>query len=164
MKYWFDIEFHDDGDHVALISIGVVAEDGRQYYAASADYDRGLADRWLQDHVLPLLDGVPLKTREALREELLAFFQVGGMPSAFWADVGEYDWVVLRQLFGPITTWPDGWPHLCMDVEQWRQTLGAPASPFPMTSLVPHDALQDVIAMRERWRWLCTQPSRVPPC
>jgi hypothetical protein len=27
MRYWFDTEFHDDGHHIALISIGVVLSD-----------------------------------------------------------------------------------------------------------------------------------------
>lgn len=33
MKYFLDTEFHEDGKTIDLISIGIVAEDGREYYA-----------------------------------------------------------------------------------------------------------------------------------
>lgn len=32
MKYFFDIEFLEDGRTIELISIGIVAEDGSEYY------------------------------------------------------------------------------------------------------------------------------------
>lgn len=42
MKYFFDTEFHEDGRTIDLISIGIVAEDGREYYAINreCDFDR----------------------------------------------------------------------------------------------------------------------------
>ena len=33
MKYFYDTEFIDDGHTINLISIGIVAEDGHEYYA-----------------------------------------------------------------------------------------------------------------------------------
>lgn len=39
MRYWFDTEFHEEQNSLELISIGLVAEDGRAYYAESSDYD-----------------------------------------------------------------------------------------------------------------------------
>ena len=38
MKYFYDTEFIEDGSTIELISIGVVAEDGREYYAVSVSY------------------------------------------------------------------------------------------------------------------------------
>ncbi len=37
MRYFYDTEFIDDGRTIELISIGVTAEDGREYYAVSTD-------------------------------------------------------------------------------------------------------------------------------
>lgn len=37
MRYFFDTEFHEDGQTIDLISIGIVAEDGREFYAVSRD-------------------------------------------------------------------------------------------------------------------------------
>ena len=44
MKFWFDTEFIEDGKTIDLISIGIVAEDGRTFYAESleCEYDRAL--------------------------------------------------------------------------------------------------------------------------
>lgn len=39
MKYFFDTEFIEDGRTIDLVSIGIVCEDGREYYAVSAEAD-----------------------------------------------------------------------------------------------------------------------------
>jgi len=64
MKYFFDTEFIE-GFHkplfgkrrhfIDLISIGIVAEDGREYYAISNEYNYADADDWVKENViLPL--------------------------------------------------------------------------------------------------------------
>lgn len=90
MLYWFDTEFHDDGRHVELISIGVVAADGREYYAVSADYDPSKASEWLRAHVLPQLGDTPRQPRSQIRDDLHRFFAAPGTPE-FWAECGEYN-------------------------------------------------------------------------
>ena len=35
MRYFYDTEFLEDGETIDLISIGIVAEDGREYYAVT---------------------------------------------------------------------------------------------------------------------------------
>jgi hypothetical protein len=63
MKYFFDTEFiegfHTNGPshprkrhHVDLISIGIVAEDGREYHAISSEYDSNEADPWVIENVI----------------------------------------------------------------------------------------------------------------
>ena len=151
MLYWFDTEFHHDGRHVELISVGVVAEDGRQYYAAAADYDPDRAYEWLRAHVLPQLSSEPRRPRSQIRDDLHGFFASSGTPE-FWAECGEYDWIVLRQLFGAIADWPAGWPYLAMDIEQWRLQLAAP--PFAPQPEGLHNALADALCTRDRWRWV----------
>lgn len=39
MKYFIDTEFRESPNTIDLISIGVVCEDGREYYAVSKDFD-----------------------------------------------------------------------------------------------------------------------------
>lgn len=48
MRYAYDTEFLEDGSTIELISIGIVAEDGREYYAVNADFrwDRIAKRRW----------------------------------------------------------------------------------------------------------------------
>ncbi|TDZ94768.1 3'-5' exoribonuclease domain-containing protein [Mycobacteroides salmoniphilum] len=52
--YCYDTEFLEDGRTIDLISIGIVCEDGREYYAVNseADWDRIRKDDWLMDNVV----------------------------------------------------------------------------------------------------------------
>lgn len=52
--YCYDTEFLEDGSTIELISIGIVCEDGREYYAVNsdADWDRIRKDDWLMDNVV----------------------------------------------------------------------------------------------------------------
>jgi hypothetical protein len=64
MKYFIDTEFHEykrskpywskPVDTIELISIGIVSEDGREYYAVSKDFDIKAAweNEWLRKNVL----------------------------------------------------------------------------------------------------------------
>lgn len=55
MRYFYDTEFIDNGRIIDLISIGVVAEDGREFYAVSTEFDPESAGRWVRHNVLPKL-------------------------------------------------------------------------------------------------------------
>ena len=46
MRYFYDTEFIEDGNTIELVSIGIVAEDGREYYAVSTDFDAARANPW----------------------------------------------------------------------------------------------------------------------
>lgn len=52
MRYWLDTEFIEDGKTIDLISIGIVAEDGREYYAINRDCDFSKASDWVEENVL----------------------------------------------------------------------------------------------------------------
>ena len=49
MRYWFDTEFIEDGKTIDLLSIGIVSDDGRAYYATSAEADRSKASPWVRE-------------------------------------------------------------------------------------------------------------------
>lgn len=57
MRFWFDTEFIEDGRTIDLISIGVVSEDGRTYYAETTDWIPGKASKWVWDNVISHLQG-----------------------------------------------------------------------------------------------------------
>jgi hypothetical protein len=54
-RYYLDSEFIDDGKAIDLISIGIVAEDGREYYAQSCEFDHRKASDWVKNNVLSRL-------------------------------------------------------------------------------------------------------------
>ncbi len=59
MKYFIDTEFIDDGKIIDLISIGIVAEDGQEYYAQSVEFNHRNASLWVKENVLTHLLSCP---------------------------------------------------------------------------------------------------------
>lgn len=152
MKYFLDTEFIE-GFHkplfgkrrhfIDLISIGIVREDGKTFYAISSEYDYNKADKWVKDNViLPMyidtvhgdernrLDvhnfhkhrGLPLVV---IREQVLYFFGCyrdtlfwRSPPLEVYAYYADYDWVVLCSLFGRMIDLPKGFPMYCRDLKQ----------------------------------------------
>lgn len=61
MRYFYDTEFIEDGKTIRLLSIGVVAEDGREFYRVARDSHSTWSDaanhEWLRAHVLPSMPG-----------------------------------------------------------------------------------------------------------
>ena len=55
MRFYYDCEFVEDGSTIDLISIGIVAEDGRELYMQSCEFDADKASSWVQDHVFTSL-------------------------------------------------------------------------------------------------------------
>ena len=55
MRFFYDCEFIEDGTTIDLVSIGVVGEDGREFYAVSTEFDGGRAGAWVRANVLPKL-------------------------------------------------------------------------------------------------------------
>jgi hypothetical protein len=142
LRYFFDTEFIEDGRTIELLSIGVVCEDGREFYAESTDADWSLANEWVKANVLgwlnPVEEGHP---RSVIADRLVAFVAAGDRPPEFWAYYADYDWVALCQLFGRMLDLPDGWPMFCMDIKQEAVRLGDP--PLPEQSSTEHHALDD---------------------
>ena len=52
LRYFLDTEFIEDGKTIDLISIGIVSEDGREFYAVNEDCDFGKASDWVLENVL----------------------------------------------------------------------------------------------------------------
>ena len=55
MRYFYDCEFIEDGHTIDLVSIGMVAEDGREFYAVSTEFNPDKAGPWVRANVLPKL-------------------------------------------------------------------------------------------------------------
>jgi hypothetical protein len=138
MRVWYDAEFSTTAPDIGLVSLGAVAEDGREFYAVSTEFDPDAAHPWVKKNVLPQLPppGDPAwMTRAALREALLDFL---GSEPVLWAWYGAYDHVALCQL----------WEH-----------LGRP--PLPSQAEGLHHALDDARHVRVRWEALAEKAYRI---
>lgn len=154
MRYFYDTEFIDDGRTIELISIGMVSEDGREYYAVSTDFDPERAGSWVRTHVLPKLPSPasPLwRSRRRIRDELAEFMGIeSGGPIELWAWVGAYDHVALCQLWGPMTALPQPVPRFTLELKQLWYERGRPA--LPKRPPDSHDALVDARYNLVRYR------------
>ncbi len=152
MRYFYDCEFIEDGVTIDLVSIGVVGEDGREFYAVSTEFDAGRAGRWVRANVLPKLpppSDPAWRSRARMRDDLLAFLTAGAGDVELWAWVAAYDHVALCQLWGSMTALPRALPRFTRELRQRWDEAGRPALPPPSPDA--HDALADARMNRRRW-------------
>jgi hypothetical protein len=165
MKIFYDTEFLEDGRTIDLISIGMVREDGEEYYAVSEDAaTRKLRRRirkhdWLMANVVPSLPKFHgdanlyapdrwlfnysdpcVKSRGGIAREVRDFIVATPDPE-LWASYGAYDHVVLCQLWGSMVDLPQGVPMWTNDLQQESGRLGNPE--LPEQAAGKHNALED---------------------
>lgn len=168
MKYFYDTEFIENGKTIKLISIGIVAEDGREYYAINSGMPM-LEIRnheWLMDNVwphLPLVGRKPINThnwpgdldmastlvkpKRVIRNEVREFLlrdsknEISLEKPELWAYYGAYDHVLLAQLFGTMVNLPEGIPMVTHDILTLSLALGVDM--LPKQPADAHNALAD---------------------
>lgn len=150
MRYWFDTEFIEDGKTIDLLSIGIVAEDGRELYLEILEADWSKASQWVKDNVLAHMGHGPTVGREEAKLRVLDF--IGTSKPEIWAYYADYDWVALCQLFGTMMDLPKGWPMYCRDVKQLCDDHGNPF--LPEQGKGEHHALADAKWTRQAWTFL----------
>ena len=168
MRYFYDTEFIEDGRTIELISIGVVAEDGREYYAVSTEFDAERAGSWVRANVLPKLPppaSQVWRSRRQIRLDLEEFFGIsrggdGTEPIELWAWVAAYDHVALCQLWGPMTALPQPIPRFTRELRQLWDDRGRPR--MPPRPHNAHDALVDARDQLRRFRLIMSDGQRSP--
>lgn len=118
-NYFFDTEFNAmPKGRYDLISIGIVDETGREFYAESNEFDEAVLSPWVLEHVVPLLG--PKEKRQSLaeiRKGVEAFVLEEEEMAVFWAKNGSQDWVLfMNHIF-------DGFATLPRHVQTWYHEL-----------------------------------------
>lgn len=170
MRFWYDTEFIDDGHTIDLISIGIVAEDGREYYAQGSDMNPAKANLWVKEHVFPHLvvcnscDSLtlhsfsgtcPWRTREQIKHEIVAFMDIEkfGKPELHgWCSA--YDHVAFCQLFGAMIDLPQGYPYYTRDLQQVLDERGITDDMLPAQEEGLHNALSDAQHLKKLWGYI----------
>lgn len=171
MRIFYDFEFLErrvrvwpTGRRVHTIepiSIGMVAEDGRELYAVNRNMPVRAIRRhpWLMANVVP---GLPkghgdqrmsmpsrwlfhyadraVQPREEIAARVRTFINSTPDPQ-LWAWYGAYDHVSLAWLFGPMSQLPEGIPMWTNDLRQECERLGNPLLPEQESGV--HNALAD---------------------
>lgn len=144
MRYFIDTEFYEDGKTIDLISIAMVAEDGRELYLANKDAQLHRASEWVWQNVIPQLPPYSEPSRwqyhSLIAHEVHEFVGDDKKPE-FWAYYADYDWVVFCQLFGTMMGLPKHFPKFCMDLKQLAVMKGDVRLPKQVVG--NHDALWD---------------------
>lgn len=170
-RIYYDFEFLEDGVTIEPISVGMVDDEGREYYAVFeeiADHDtwgriigHDFLSRYVVPH-LPLVEREPghefvdvldtyhpdVKKRWKIREEIQDFLIPAGAPMfegqqgiSLWAYFAAYDHVSLAQLWGSMVALPPGIPMRTNDLAQEAERLGVDV--LPAHPGTPHHSLHD---------------------
>lgn len=173
MKFFLDTEFIESGPSkpIQLISIGIVAEDGREFYAISSEWNEEDASQWVSENVIAKLRTPPgdyWKPLRMIADELIQFVwtyfpenPAGLSPCVrsemreapeFWGYYADYDWVVFCQIFGTMMDLPKGFPMYCRDIKQLCDDKGNPKLPEQCKG--EHNALADARWNKTAWEFL----------
>lgn len=150
MKYFFDTEFSDKGRVLYPISIGIVTEDGREFYSEIFSLWRvDDPDPWIVENVGKYLaaDQQAL-SREDVAERVREF--IGNEPAEFWAYWAAYDWVVFCQLMGGLMKLPKNVSPWVRDLAWLDPTLERIRA-LKVHNPKPHHALYDARELREQY-------------
>lgn len=152
MRYFLDTEFEERT--LTLLSIGVVAQDGRLFYAVTTEWEEADLSSWLRENVVPKLHRPPgyggalVADYKTVGAELVEF--VGVEKPEFWGWYSAYDWtIVCRRLFGALLRLPDHWPHHCLDLRQTIHHLDLDKDLLPPKPEDAHNALADALWVKE---------------
>ena len=152
-RFFYDCEFIEDGRTIDLVSIGVVDETGREFYAVSTEFDPGKAITWVRRNVLDKLpppSDPAWRPLEQIRTALLAYLTEPGETVELWAWMAAYDHVALGQLWGDMRALPRAIPRFTHELRQRWEDAGSP--PLPAAPSDQHDALADARHNLSRWR------------
>ena len=140
MKLFFDTEFTGLHQNTTLISIGIVALDGRYFYVEFSDYNKAQVNDWIQEHIINNLLYNDKDTRKisyydtdvnnnyvpfyvslknetnVILHELKHWLQQFDGELQIWSDCLAYDWVLFNQLFGGAQNIPSNINYIPMDI------------------------------------------------
>ena len=145
-KLFFDTEFTGLHQGTTLISIGIISECGKKFYAELNDYDELQVDEWLQQNVInrllmaPPLEGedeyysavrdqsnpapndlywgysLKLRCDKRELEQELTRWIRQFSAVEMWSDCLSYDWVLFNQIFGHAFNIPSNVYYIPFDI------------------------------------------------
>lgn len=164
MKYFLDTEFIE-GFHkpffgkrrhfIDLISIGIVCEDGREYYAISNEFNPKDASDWVRENVISSLpekifngsnisEAKLWKSNSTIAHDIINFcgathfVEVPDVTqqSEFYGYYSDYDWVLFCSLFGTMMDLPKGFPMYCIDLKQMLDEKSKSINQLELTNII----------------------------
>lgn len=156
MRYFLDTEFYEHGyARIDLISIALVCEDGREFYAvASTGWNSENVSDWLKENVLPYLGDVERLERDEIADQLRDFVREDQGKVELVGYFADYDWVLFCQLFGTMLDLPKHFPKYCQDIKQMMDDRSIKKSDLPKQNEQEHNALADARHMKKMFEFI----------
>lgn len=98
MKMFFDTEFTGLHMDTTLISIGIVSEDGRKFYAEFLDYDESQCNDWITENVIKnlFLEFIPMNRKYLTGNMIIQRngkqYELGDFGLFRGRCISEYEW------------------------------------------------------------------------
>jgi hypothetical protein len=142
MRLYLDTEFNGFGGALMSLALVPAAKDAPIFYRVVEGWSDGPIDPWVQQHVVPNL-GAPQMPRERAGAELAAYLRlrnVSGRPTIVADWPTDFEHLLALLINGP------GMMHPAPDFDmEYRRLPGFNTADH---SRVPHNALEDAIALR----------------
>lgn len=137
MKVFFDTEFTSLRPDTTLMSIGLVSDDNKEFYAELTDYDENQVEDWVREHVIgnfmfndfdPFvneLGSVTLvkgNTGEVERQLTAWLSQYDNVK--LWSDCCHYDMVLFQGIFGGAFSVPEHVLYIPFDICTVMEMVG----------------------------------------
>ena len=173
MNIFFDTEFTGLHKNTSLVSLGLVTECGRTFYAEFTDYKHTQITNWLEENIiknlrLPILndhqknyiidEGVGLSVRgdsQFIAGVLSAWLISLGEHIYIWGDCPAYDWVLFCELFGGAMHIPACIFYVPLDLCTFLLSNGydpdVSRRGLSGMNLVTHNALDDALMVKACW-------------
>lgn len=137
MNLYFDTEFTGLHKNTTLISLGVVSDNDKTFYAEFLDYDKSQVDRWLEQNVISYLNGLSDKNKtvtvgshtEVYGDKAYVRKELTKWISQFhkvhlWSDTHHYDVVLFQDIFGGAFSIPENIYYIPFDIATYMKVLG----------------------------------------
>jgi len=137
VKVFFDSEFTGLHKDTGIISLGMVSDNGKEFYAEFSDFDPSQVDDWIKDNVIAHLQ---LQGHDRFFNKIGSFTVVKGTKAdvlpflddwmaqfdkvELWSDVQHYDVVLLFDLWGHAFSVPDHIYYIPFDISAYFKFLG----------------------------------------
>lgn len=165
MRYWYDWEFFENGHTITPISVGIVAEDGRELYMINLSFynQRGWrgavsyqTSPWIEENVMAYITKEDVEkhgiAHSFMHKEILNFISDSGKIKSrkdveLWGYYAAYDHVCLAQLWGPMINLPEPIPMFTHEIMNLAPSDGVK----PLRRTAEHHALNDAKYQKEIW-------------
>lgn len=159
---FFDTEFTGLTQGTTLVSIGMVTDGGREFYAELNDYAKDQVDDWLKANVIANLTGENVMGKQELADKITDFLSRYERVE-MWSDCLAYDWVLFNAVFGGAFNIPKNVYYIPFDISTLMKIKGVDPDinreEFAGIEGAKHNALHDAKVIKACYEKLATPAS-----